>query len=88
MIAAIKTTKTAAAFDTTGLGAETLPAAVRHRAGQDRSLKAAGCSGRDEDGKTLTLGIVNPTPSSPLRCRLPSMGAKLAGKGRFSAHRR
>ena len=64
VIGAIKTTKTAAAFDTTGPGAEALPRGVRDdsrggRRGAPEPLDVAAAW--REDGKALTLSIVNPT---------------------------
>jgi alpha-N-arabinofuranosidase len=83
VIGAIKTTKTAAAFDTTGLALKlyrrhfgTVP--VKTEATAPLDAQAAWSA----DGKTLTLGIVNPT-LKPAAVALAVHGAKLTGKGRL-----
>ncbi len=83
VIGAVKTNKTDAAFETTGLALKlyrrhfgTVPVATK--AGQPLDAMAA-LSG---DGKTLTLGIVNPT-AARLDVPLEVGGVKLTGQGRL-----
>ena len=83
VIGAIKTTKIAAAFDTTGLALKlyrqrfgTVP--VKTEASKPLDALAAW----SEDGKILTLGVVNPT-LKPMEASLAVDGAKLAGRGRL-----
>ena len=82
VIGAIKTTKTAAAFETTGLALKLyrqhfgeVPVAISGEA-YPLDVAAAWTKGK----KTLTIGIVNPTDQ---KYELPMelQGAKLTGKG-------
>ncbi len=82
VIGCIKTSKTAAAFETTGLVLKlyrrefgTLPVAV------EASAPIDAMAAWTEDHKVLTLGIVNPT-KGPVEIPLTITGAKLAGTGR------
>jgi len=82
VIGAIKTSKTAAAFDTTGLVLKLyrsrfgeLPVAV---SGVELPLDIAAALGGD--GKVLTIGIVNPTQSE-LELPLEVKGARLGAAG-------
>jgi len=82
VIGAIKTSKTAAEFDTTGLVLEL----YRHRFGtRPLATKVTppldAMAALSADGKTLTLGIVNPTMHA-LEVPLKLEGVKLAGTGR------
>ena len=81
VIGCIKTTKTAAALETTGLVLQlyrnhygTVPLAVTTDAPLD---VAAALS---DDGQTLTIGVVNPT-LTPLDLPLAIQGLELAGTG-------
>jgi len=82
VIGAIKTTKTAAAFETTGLALKM----YRHHFGavpvttETDGLIDATAAWADE-GKTLTVGVVNPTRESAT-IPLTVKGATLSGNGR------
>ena len=82
VIGAIKTSKTAAEFETTGLVLKlyrhrfgTRPVATKVAAPLD-AMAALGA-----DGKTLTVGMVNPT-MHPLEVPLKLEGVKITGEGR------
>lgn len=82
VIGAIKTSKTAAEFETTGLVLKlyrqhfgSVPLATK--VGQPLDAMAA----LSKDGKTLTVGIVNPT-KEPLELPLELQGVKITGQGR------
>jgi alpha-N-arabinofuranosidase len=82
VIGAIKTTKTAAEFDTTGLALKlyrqhfgSVPVSTK----ADAPLEAMAALAKD--GKTLTVGIVNPT-KQPVEIPLDLKGANLTGQGR------
>jgi alpha-N-arabinofuranosidase len=82
VIGCIKTSKTAAAFATTGLVLKlyrehfgVLPVAV------ESPLPLDAMAAFSEDRKTLTLGVVNPTMQK-LEVPLTLRGVKLAGTGR------
>jgi alpha-N-arabinofuranosidase len=82
VIGAIKTSKTAAEFETTGLVLKL----YRHHFGVvPLSTKIDGpldaMAALSKDGKTLTVGIVNPTKDS-LEIPLDLRGVKLTGQGR------
>jgi len=85
VIGAIKTSKTAAAFDTTGLVLQL----YRNRFGRvpvettGASLPLDVAAAVSSDGKTLTIGIVNPTEGE-LELPLEIKGARLGASG---AHR-
>jgi len=83
VIGAIKTTKTAAAFETTGLVLKLyrqqfgqIPVAVT---GQMYGLDVAAAW--TEDGKAITIGIVNPNATT-YEVNLTLEGTRLAGTGR------
>jgi alpha-N-arabinofuranosidase len=83
VIGAIKTSKTAAAFETTGLVLKlyrkhfgVVPAATK--ASEPLDAQAAWTA----DGKTLTVAIVNPTERR-VEVSLVIAGAKLTGQGRL-----
>jgi len=84
VIGAIKTSKTAAAFETTGL---VLKLYRQHFGRVPVAVDMKQCSPLDaaaawsEDKKVLTIGIVNPT-GHPLQVPLHVAGAELAGTGR------
>jgi alpha-N-arabinofuranosidase len=82
VIGAIKTSKTAAEFDTTGLVLKlyrqhfgSVPLATNIGAPLDAMAALT------KDGKTLTIGIVNPTKSH-VQIRLDLKGIKITGQGR------
>ena len=88
VIGCIKTSKTAAAFETTGLVLKlyrhhfgTLPVATQSSAGLDAMAAWSA------DRKTLTVGVVNPS-LQPLEIPLTVTGAKLSGTGTPLADRR
>jgi alpha-N-arabinofuranosidase len=84
VIGAIKTSKTAAAFETTGL---VLKLYRQHFGRVPVAVDMKQCSPLDaaaawsEDKNVLTIGIVNPT-GHPLQVPLHVAGAELAGTGR------
>ncbi len=82
VIGAIKTSKTAAEFETTGL---VLKLYRQHFGSVPLSTKIGGpldaMAALTKDGKTLTVGIVNPT-KHPLEIPLDLKGAKITGQGR------
>jgi len=82
VIGAIKTSKTAAQFETTGLVLKLYRqhfgcVPVSTKAGEPLDAVAA----LSKDGKTLTVAIVNPT-MRPLELPLDVKGVKLTGQGR------
>ncbi|MGQ9576400.1 MAG: alpha-L-arabinofuranosidase C-terminal domain-containing protein [Thermoguttaceae bacterium] len=81
VIGAIKTSKTAAAFETTGL----VLALYRKQFGvlpvaTDCSRFLDAMAAWTEDRKTLTIGVINPS-LTPLEIALELKGAKLTGSG-------
>ena len=87
VIGAIKTSKTAAAFDTTGLVLQL----YRNRFGRvpvettGVSLPLDVAAAVSNDGKTLTIGIVNPTDRE-LELPLEVKGARLGASGGHRRH--
>ena len=84
VLGAVKTTKTAAAFETTGLVLKlyrnhfgTVPVAV---SGQTHELDVVAAWTADK--QALTIGIVNPI-DVPQRVRLALQGGALEGSGRW-----
>ncbi|KAA0214177.1 MAG: alpha-L-arabinofuranosidase [Leptolyngbya sp. PLA3] len=82
VIGAVKTSKTAAAMETTGLVLEL----YRHHLGVIPCHTETGptldaLAAWNEDRSALTIGVVNPT-TSPQSARLELLGASLSGAGR------
>lgn len=82
VIGAIKTSKTAAEFETTGL---VLKLYRQHFGSVPLATKVSqpldAMAALSKDGKTLTVGIVNPT-KEPLELPLELQGVKITGQGR------
>jgi len=82
VIGAIKTSKTAAEFETTGL---VLKLYRQHFGAVPLSTKVSppldAMAALTQDGKTLTVGTVNPT-KHPLELPLDLQGVKITGQGR------